>query len=94
MPAMPKPTAKMLEIASWAPDASTSGGATGRRKSEIGVQTPANWMKPPTAARAASTVTGHPIELRGIASAGRWGGYSRTYAEGSPPKTRKIIRNV
>ncbi len=80
-------------MSSWVPLGSTSGSATGSRKSEIGVQSSVIWIQPPIAASTVRTPTVQAIQTHGSVRSGLWK-CSRAQADGSPPKTRKTIRNV
>ena len=55
--------------------------------------TPERWIQPPPRASAPRMATTHVIQRGPSPCSDAWK-CSRTYGDGSPPKTRKIIRNV
>ena len=92
MPSTAMPTEIALAIVSSPTDASTSGSAAGFRNVVMSCQSPWICSQPATSAPAASTVTTNIIE-NGPSPWPVWM-CSRAYADGSPPKTRKMSRNV
>ena len=93
IPATPSATAQMLASHSCDPLGSTTDSTVGARKSVNGFQTPGICTQPPITESTLSTATAAPIQSHGSERSGRCR-CSCTNGDGSPPKTRKTMRNA